>query len=37
MPPGLWWTANWIWVVTIAATLGLIIYLVSYKQRGKRD
>jgi hypothetical protein len=36
MPPFLWFTANWIWVLTIAATAGLLLYLMAYRRRNKR-
>jgi hypothetical protein len=36
MPPSLWFTANWIWVLTIAATVGLLAYLATYRRRSKR-
>jgi len=36
MPPQLWPVANWIWVLTIAATVGLLFFLASYRRRDKR-
>jgi hypothetical protein len=35
MPPYLWFTANWIWVLTIAAAVGLLAYLMMYRRRRK--
>lgn len=34
MPPSLWFTANWIWVLTIAAAIGLFIFFATYRRRG---
>jgi hypothetical protein len=36
MPPSLWFTANWIWVLTIVAAVGLLGYLMMYRRRDKR-
>lgn len=35
MPPSLWFSANWIWVLTIVAAVGLIVYLATYRRRGR--
>lgn len=36
MPPYLWFTANWIWVLTILATVGILVYLMTYRRKNKR-
>lgn len=37
MPPSLWFTGNLIWILTIAATVGLVIWFATYRRRNKRD
>jgi hypothetical protein len=36
MPPSLWWTANWIWVITILAAIGVLAWLITYRRRDRR-
>ena len=33
MPPSLWFTANWIWVLTIVAAVALLLYFMTYRRR----
>jgi hypothetical protein len=34
MPPSLWFTANWIWVLTIVAAVALLALFMTYRRRG---
>ncbi|PWK15479.1 hypothetical protein C7459_10315 [Tumebacillus permanentifrigoris] len=36
MPPSLWFFANWIWVATIIATVGLVVYLMMYRRQKQK-
>ncbi|TCP58902.1 hypothetical protein EV586_101101 [Tumebacillus sp. BK434] len=36
MPPSLWFTANWIGVLTILATVGVLVWLMAYRRKSKR-